>query len=210
MKDGLVRRSVKAAARGVFYLNLHSDRARRHLLRERPYRLGGACQRCAACCEAPAIRVHALVWLAPTLRRVVPVVAGAGQRLRAGRSPARRAQLRVPLHALRQRDARVRQLRVAAGDVPGLPARAALPAEPAAAAGLRLQADRTQRGRAAAGARRTAAERRSSARGSRASCSSSDAVRPLAPSDTPGCRCAAGSSARPRGPASCAARSEWT
>ena len=70
MRDGALRRAVKAAARGVFYLNLHSDRARRHLLRERPYRLGGACQRCAACCEAPAIRVHALVWLAPTLRRV--------------------------------------------------------------------------------------------------------------------------------------------
>ena len=38
-------------------------------LGERPYRLGGACRRCAACCEAPAIRVHALVWLAPLLRR---------------------------------------------------------------------------------------------------------------------------------------------
>jgi hypothetical protein len=69
MRDGALRRTVKAAARAVFFLNLRTDRARRRLLGERPYRLGGVCQRCAACCEAPAIRVHALVWLAPTLRR---------------------------------------------------------------------------------------------------------------------------------------------
>lgn len=70
MRDGALRRAVKAAARGAFFLNLWTDRARRRLLGQRPYRLGGDCRRCAACCEAPAIRVHALVWLAPTLRRV--------------------------------------------------------------------------------------------------------------------------------------------
>jgi Fe-S-cluster containining protein len=69
MRDGGLRRSVKAVARAAFFLNLWTDRARRRLLQERPYRLGGACQRCAACCEAPAIRVHALVVLAPALRR---------------------------------------------------------------------------------------------------------------------------------------------
>ena len=69
MKDGPIRRTVKAAALGVFHLNLWADRARRRALGERPYRLGGACRRCAACCEAPAVRVHALLWLAPLLRR---------------------------------------------------------------------------------------------------------------------------------------------
>jgi Fe-S-cluster containining protein len=70
MKDGALRRTVKAVARGAFFLNVWADRGRMRLLGERSYRLGGACQRCAACCEAPAIRVHALVWLAPSLRRV--------------------------------------------------------------------------------------------------------------------------------------------
>ena len=69
MKDGALRRTVKAVARGAFFLNLWADRGRRRLLSERPYVLGGNCQRCAACCEAPSIRVHGLMWLAPTLRR---------------------------------------------------------------------------------------------------------------------------------------------
>ena len=29
---------------------------------DRPYRLGGSCHLCAACCEAPAIKVGRLVW----------------------------------------------------------------------------------------------------------------------------------------------------
>ena len=69
MRDGALRRTLKAAARAAFFLNLRADRARLRLQGARPYRLGGACRRCAACCEAPAIRVHALVWLAPRLRR---------------------------------------------------------------------------------------------------------------------------------------------
>jgi hypothetical protein len=47
MRDGPVRRTVKAAALGVFYLNLWADRARRRVLGEKPYRLGGTCRRCA-------------------------------------------------------------------------------------------------------------------------------------------------------------------
>lgn len=69
MKDGALRRAVKAVARGAFFLNVRADRGLRQLRGERTFLLGGACQRCAACCEAPAIRVHALVWLAPRLRR---------------------------------------------------------------------------------------------------------------------------------------------
>ena len=69
MRDGALRRTLKAVARGAFLLDVWADRALRRLRGERSYLLGGACQRCAACCEAPAIRVHALVWLAPSLRR---------------------------------------------------------------------------------------------------------------------------------------------
>lgn len=69
MRDGTLRRSVKALARTAFFLNLWTDRGWRRRRGERPYILGGACRRCAACCEAPAIRVHALVWLSPGLRR---------------------------------------------------------------------------------------------------------------------------------------------
>jgi hypothetical protein len=61
---------VKAVARAAFFLNLWADRGLRRLRGERPFRLGGSCGRCAACCEAPAIRVHALVFLQPALRRV--------------------------------------------------------------------------------------------------------------------------------------------
>lgn len=70
MQDGPLRRSVKAVARAAFFLNLWTDRRLRRLRGDRPFLLGGDCQRCAACCEAPAIRVHPLVWLAPGLRRI--------------------------------------------------------------------------------------------------------------------------------------------
>ncbi len=69
MRDGLLRRSVKAVARGAFFLNLWSDRGLRRLRGARPFVLGGDCRRCAACCEAPAVQVHAVVFLAPRLRR---------------------------------------------------------------------------------------------------------------------------------------------
>jgi uncharacterized protein len=69
MKDGPFLRTVKAVARGAFFLNLWTDRGLRYLRGERPYLLGGSCQRCATCCEAPAIRVLSIVWLQPLLRR---------------------------------------------------------------------------------------------------------------------------------------------
>lgn len=69
MTDGVVRRSVKAVARALFYVNLSTDRRWRRLRGERAHGLGGACQRCALCCEAPTIRATALVWNVRTLRR---------------------------------------------------------------------------------------------------------------------------------------------
>lgn len=63
MKDGPLRRAVKAAARWGYAADLAVTRR----LRPAPYSLGGDCRRCARCCEAPAIRVSGLTWLAPSL-----------------------------------------------------------------------------------------------------------------------------------------------
>ena len=46
-----------------------TDRRWRALRGERSHALGGACRRCARCCEAPAIRANAAVWHLRTLRR---------------------------------------------------------------------------------------------------------------------------------------------
>lgn len=70
MKDGLVRRSIKAVARAAFSLNLWADRGLRRARGQQPFVLGGGCERCALCCEAPGIRVHSVVWLAPLLRQL--------------------------------------------------------------------------------------------------------------------------------------------
>jgi len=69
VRDGSLRRALKVVARGAFHLNRWADRGLKRLAGPPPYTLGGECGRCAACCEAPAIRVHALVFLAPLLRR---------------------------------------------------------------------------------------------------------------------------------------------
>jgi len=69
VKDGLVRCSIKAVARAAFSLNLWADRGWRRARGAKPFVLGGGCERCARCCEAPAIRVHSVVLLAPLLRR---------------------------------------------------------------------------------------------------------------------------------------------
>jgi uncharacterized protein len=69
MRDGPARRAVKALARARYAFDLRATRALRRRRGERPYELGGACRRCARCCEAPAIQVGRLTWYLPTLRR---------------------------------------------------------------------------------------------------------------------------------------------
>lgn len=69
MKDGPLRRAVKAIARGAFAFDLFVHRALRQSRGERSFLLGGDCRLCARCCEAPAIRSNRLVWYLPTLRR---------------------------------------------------------------------------------------------------------------------------------------------
>jgi hypothetical protein len=70
MRDGLLRRSVKGLALGAFYAALGLDRLLARATRRAPYVLGGDCQRCAACCESPAIRVSWLTWNIPFARRL--------------------------------------------------------------------------------------------------------------------------------------------
>jgi hypothetical protein len=68
VKDGPLRRGVKRLARANYGLNALVYRAVRRWRGEAPYLLGGDCRRCARCCEAPAIQVHAAVWYLPLLR----------------------------------------------------------------------------------------------------------------------------------------------
>lgn len=69
MRDGRLRRALKAIARGGFVFDLRVHRAWRGFRGERSFLLGGDCRLCARCCEAPAIRSSRLVFYVPTLRR---------------------------------------------------------------------------------------------------------------------------------------------
>jgi Fe-S-cluster containining protein len=68
MKDGLVRRIVKGAVRLLWTVELGWRRRVAKVLGRARYRLGGACERCAKCCEEPTIHVGALVFYVRSLR----------------------------------------------------------------------------------------------------------------------------------------------
>ena len=71
MRDGPLRRVVKAVARWRYAFDLRVARSVRNARRGGPwFELAGECRRCARCCEAPAIRAHAIVFHMPALRRV--------------------------------------------------------------------------------------------------------------------------------------------
>jgi Fe-S-cluster containining protein len=69
VRDGALRRVLKSGALAWFTLTLGLDRALARVMGRSPYRLGGDCRTCAACCETPAIRAGWLSWYMPTLRR---------------------------------------------------------------------------------------------------------------------------------------------
>lgn len=69
MRDGPLRRAIKAIARANTTLNLRLTRLLWRLGGQRPYQLGGACGGCAKCCEAPSIAVGRALWYLPLLRR---------------------------------------------------------------------------------------------------------------------------------------------
>jgi uncharacterized protein len=70
VRDGLIRRSLKRVALGLFFVNLWTTRTLRRLMGEKPHRLGGACGGCAKCCEMPGIQVGWMTWYFPTLRHL--------------------------------------------------------------------------------------------------------------------------------------------
>jgi hypothetical protein len=69
MRDGPLLRVVKALALLRFGVDLAAHRAIRRARGERAWVLGGRCQRCAACCDAPAIAVGGVTWSVPLARR---------------------------------------------------------------------------------------------------------------------------------------------
>jgi hypothetical protein len=68
MRDGPLRRGLKAAARWHWELELRLHRAWRRWRGERPWLLAGECGRCASCCEEPAIAVGRATWYLASLR----------------------------------------------------------------------------------------------------------------------------------------------
>lgn len=70
MRDGLWRREIKRLVRWHHAASLLRHRAWHRTRGDRPWQLRGACRRNAACCEAPAIAVGALLWSMPLLRRL--------------------------------------------------------------------------------------------------------------------------------------------
>lgn len=70
MRDGFVRRTLKRIALGAFVVNLWATRMIFRARGIKPYRLGGNCRLCAACCEAPGIQVDKVTWYVPMVRRL--------------------------------------------------------------------------------------------------------------------------------------------
>lgn len=70
MRDGPIRRAVKALALACFTASCTLDRGVRRLRGERFYRLEGSCHSSGQCCESPAIRATWWLWYLPTLRRL--------------------------------------------------------------------------------------------------------------------------------------------
>jgi uncharacterized protein len=70
MRDGLLRRAVKRVALWNFQVEVGLSRAWRRARGERPWPLGGGCQRSGGCCEAPTIAVGRLVSSMPRVRQL--------------------------------------------------------------------------------------------------------------------------------------------
>lgn len=66
MRDGPIRKLIKAVARGLFWLSLKIQRRR---MGPAPFELGGRCEGCGMCCEEPGISVGARVFHSPPARR---------------------------------------------------------------------------------------------------------------------------------------------
>ena len=70
MKDGLWRRAAKRVALWNFRIEVGLHRGWRRARGERPWPLGGGCQRSGECCEAPSIAAGPLVWNLPRVKQL--------------------------------------------------------------------------------------------------------------------------------------------
>ncbi len=71
MPDGPVRRFIKAIARALYMSELTLRRRWLRARRQDHYRLAGACQRCAKCCETLRLSAPALVYRVRALRSLL-------------------------------------------------------------------------------------------------------------------------------------------
>lgn len=62
MRDGWVRRSVKAIARRMYELQITTARALGRLRGGPRFRLEGTCEGCGQCCKSPSLRVDPLTY----------------------------------------------------------------------------------------------------------------------------------------------------
>ena len=69
MRDALPLRLLKALVRGMWTVEYALRRGARRLARRPVYRLAGACEGCARCCEKPMIRAGVVTWHFPLARR---------------------------------------------------------------------------------------------------------------------------------------------
>jgi hypothetical protein len=67
-RDGPVLGAVKAVVRAFWELEYGVRRWLRRARGKERYRLGGACEGCAKCCEAPSVAVGFFTWYFPTIR----------------------------------------------------------------------------------------------------------------------------------------------
>jgi Fe-S-cluster containining protein len=70
MRDGILLRAVKRVALWSFRVNVATQRALLRARSERPWTLGGACDRSGGCCEAPAISVGRVLGSLPAACRL--------------------------------------------------------------------------------------------------------------------------------------------
>ena len=71
MQDGGLRRITKRLALVRYRIDLAATRCLRGVTNPVPYRLGGACRRCGACCETPMIQLPRVLFHFPRVRRAV-------------------------------------------------------------------------------------------------------------------------------------------
>ncbi|MCB2156190.1 YkgJ family cysteine cluster protein [bacterium] len=71
MKDGPIRTIVKRIALVCFTIDLSATRFLWRLQGKSVYRLGGACEKCAQCCESPVVQTNPIYFRSRVIRRLM-------------------------------------------------------------------------------------------------------------------------------------------